>query len=101
MRTPCLYFSSGQNRTSGVLSVQVVNVMIYAATDHILSTLELIEEVMTAWSIEATETQNRRLRDARREHCALAGEHRIRRRGTTDFTIFGDDATIILTIDAR
>ncbi len=101
MRPACSILSSGQNRASGVLSVQVVNEMINAATDHILSTLELIEEVMTAWSIEATETQDRCLRDARRENCALAGEHRIRRRGTTDFTAFGDDATIVLTIDAR
>ena len=81
--------------------VQVVNVMIYTAADHVLTTLELIEEVMTAGTIKATETQNRRLRNARRENRALAREHRIRRRGTTDFTAFGDDATIVLTIDAR
>ena len=57
--------------------MQVVDEMIHAATNDVLATLELIEEVMATRSIQTSETQHRRRRESRREHRALTGEHGI------------------------
>jgi hypothetical protein len=45
--------NGGEHRTRRIFLVKIVNEMVHPATDHILATLKLVEEVMTTRSIEA------------------------------------------------
>ncbi len=81
--------------------MQIVDEVIHATADDIITAAQLIHEVMTAWTIELAEAQYARFRETRSQHGLFSAENRIRRRRTAHGRSLVDLTAIILSIHAR
>lgn len=81
--------------------MQIIDEVVDASADDGVAAPQLIDEMMTARTIQSAEAQHAGLREAGSQHGTLTTEDRIRGRRTADGRGFIHDAAVILTIDAR